>query len=76
MMIMRKRSTEWLLSTSKMSAATFIIKATNDIVDVVWEEPSVVEYRGQHSRNGTRWHDDTVFMLVHLSHNNRHTYTS
>jgi len=46
--------------------ATFIVQATNDIVDVVREEASVVENCGQHSRNGTRRHLYAVFMLVHL----------
>jgi len=55
------------MQTASKLAATFIVKAANDIVDVVREETSVVEYCGQHSCNGTGRHDDTMLMLVHLT---------
>ena len=32
---------------------TFVVKAAEDVVDVVREEPSVVEDSGEHGGNGT-----------------------
>ena len=45
---------------------TFIINATDDVVDVVREESFVVEYRGEHGSNGRSTHLLVVFMLVYL----------
>ena len=45
---------------------TFIVNATNDVVNVVGEESLVVEYCRQHGSDGWCTHLLVVFMFVHL----------
>ena len=47
-------------------ALTFLVYAANDVVDVVREEPAVVEHCGQEGGDGTGTHLFVVFMLIHL----------
>lgn len=48
------------------SSLTFLIKSTNDVVNVVREETSGVQDRGQHCCNSPSSHGLVIGMLVHL----------
>ncbi len=53
----------------KSPSFTFLVETTDDVVDVVREEPSVVQNCGQHRSNSSRRHLLVVLMLVHLREN-------
>src|SRR6218665_1750768 len=45
---------------------TLLVQSSNDVIRVVWKEPSVVEDRREHGCNSTGHHLALVFVLIHL----------